>query len=203
MTSAERLLNDFIEAWESGRRPDLDEYLARAPDAEREDLRSALEAWLTLAPAPRYDPRALGELREDPRVARARAALGEVLAAPPLAELRERAGLDVPGLARAVLERAGLGDRAADRERAARYLGDLERGELRRGRIGQRLGAVLEELLGARPGPALAPGVAFRLREPGDGAPSAAAQAIEVFAEALATPAPQEWDEVDRLFLGD
>ena len=46
MTSIQQILGEFIDAWNAGRRPDVDEYLARALDDARgalaDDMRTKL-----------------------------------------------------------------------------------------------------------------------------------------------------------------
>src|SRR5688500_5523012 len=62
----DRLLNEFIEAWNAGRRPDVDEYVERAPERERNELAGLIGAFLEIAPTPAYSSVQLEELRNDP-----------------------------------------------------------------------------------------------------------------------------------------
>src|SRR2546427_5161487 len=68
MTSVENLLNEFAEAWNTGRRPRLDDYLERAPKNRQVELAELISAFLELAPSPRYSAKQLDELRHDPVV---------------------------------------------------------------------------------------------------------------------------------------
>jgi hypothetical protein len=53
-TDRDRILSEFIDAWNAGRRPDVDDYLARVDESERGELADALTAFLRFAPTPGY-----------------------------------------------------------------------------------------------------------------------------------------------------
>src|SRR3954452_77227 len=60
------IMNEFAEAWNSGQRPRVDDYVAQAPEAERDELAGLIGAFLQLAPTPPYTKEQLDELRADP-----------------------------------------------------------------------------------------------------------------------------------------
>ena len=62
----DRVLSEFIDAWNAGRRPRVRDYLARLPDGPaREELADAITDWLSVAPAPAYSDRARREIRAE------------------------------------------------------------------------------------------------------------------------------------------
>ena len=204
----DRILGEFVDAWNAGRRPDVDEYLARAGDADREQLAADLVAFLAFAPTPEYDDAALAAIRSEPVVAgvagaaRERGGLWPAL----LPRLRARASLSTGQLAAALVRTLGL---PADREAKTRgYLERLEAGGLDpRGLSGRLLdglapllGVPRAELEGAGAfGAAPAPATLFRAAS----APARQMRAdLDVIADALAGPAGTDWDEVDELFRG-
>lgn len=204
MSTIEQLLGQFIEAWNAGERPDVREYLERAPEGERDRLAGLLSTWLEIAPTPDYDEATLAQIAREPAL---RAALDALAAEPlPVAEriaaLRERAGLGVGELARRLARLFALDDEA----RAAEYLERLERGELDPRRMSRRLLAGLAAILGADRGelplrPALAGGQTFFRAEDSD---EWLATGIDALSRAALAPAPdvEPLDELDRLFLG-
>jgi transcriptional regulator with XRE-family HTH domain len=188
----DHVLSDYIDAWNAGRRPEVDAYLERVPEREREQLAARLDAWLTVAPTPAYPEPARRAIRADPRL---RAALAAAHApAGPLLALRRRAGLRLEELAARVVAAFGL---AGEESRAAAYLERLEHGELDESRLSRRLLDVLSAALGAqlRPAPP-APAMLFR----GEG--EALAAELEALSRAALEPAPPPMDALDRLFLG-
>jgi len=204
-TERERVLSDFIDAWNAGRRPDVDAHLRRVDAAERDVLADEIASFLTWAPDPEYDDAALVALTAD-----AVAALAQAGAAEPgswwsawLPLLRRRAALTRAQLADRLGERLGLA--AATRPKAERYLGDLEEGRLDPAGLSAGLLDSLAGALGigasvlhqaARGRAASAP-----LFRGDDVAPDAAAD-LDVLADALTTQVPQDWDEIDVLFRG-
>ena len=205
----ERILSEFIDAWNAGRRPDVDEHVARAPAGERDELAADLLAFLSFAPTPAYDEAELAAIRAEPAVAGALAAAGERGGLLPqlLPALRERRSLSVAELAAELAGALGLGRERADK--TAGYLARLEDGELEPARVSRRvfealagvLGVARGELEGAGDlggwGAAAAP--AFRADED---AAAALSPHVELLADALAAPGGAERDEVDDLFLG-
>jgi hypothetical protein len=204
----DRILSDFIDAWNAGRRPDLDAYLTRAGDDDREQLAADIVAFVAFAPTPDYDDDAVAAIRAEPAVASA----AEAAHAPGglwpalLPRLRDRASLSVGQLAAGLVGALGL---PADREPKTRgYLERLEAGELEPRGLSGRLLDGLARLLavpraelegaGAFGGPPAAPAL-FRAEGP---AAAALRDDLDVIADALAAPSAEEWDEVDELFRG-
>jgi transcriptional regulator with XRE-family HTH domain len=188
----DQVLSDYIDAWNAGRRPEVDAYLERVPEGEREELAACLDAWLTLAPVPDFPAPARKAIRADPRL---RAALAATKRPPgPLLALRRRAGLGLEELAARVTAAFGL---AGEEPRTAGYLERLEHGELDESRLSRRLLGVLSTALGAelRP-PSPAAGMLFR----GEG--QSLAVELEALSRAALEPAPPPMDALDRLFLG-
>jgi transcriptional regulator with XRE-family HTH domain len=213
MSGTDRLLSEFIDDWNAGRRPSVRDVLRRVPDGDaRTKLAGDIEAWLELAPTPDLDARARAAVRADPVVQRVLAAVGEDAGLWPqvLPDLRSRARLSVAELAARLVERFGLA--AADEDRTAAYLARMERGELDATRVSRRLLAALGELLGTSPAtladagafgrglrPVSAGGTLFRR----DGAADPSiADDLALLTRAALDPAPPSLDDVDRLFLG-
>ncbi len=202
MSSVEQLYGDFVDAWNSGKRPDVTEYLQQASADERDELAQKLDMWLQIAPTPDYDEATLDAIRSEP-VLMAALADAESLEAP-LAErvrsFRERAGLSLAAFAGAVADRVKV---PAD-DKLSGYLTQLETGDLDERRLSQRLLDAFADALGVRPG-ALAPAPAagqsfFRADEDAD---LEIAASLTALTEAAFAPEPgAEMDEVDRLFLG-
>ncbi|MEA2155725.1 MAG: hypothetical protein QOE11_1865 [Solirubrobacteraceae bacterium] len=207
MTAVEQLLGEFVDAWKAGRRPDVEAYLERAPQAEREELAAQLEAWLQIAPTPAYDATARAAIAQEPALRAAREAAAEIRSplSVRLPTLRERSGLAVRDVARRLVSIFGIED---DEQRAAGYLEQIERDELDPGRLSGRLLDALAAILGADRDQlasgtaAFAGGQAFFRAE--DDAERWIAQDIDALSRAALAPVPESgpMDELDRLFLG-
>src|SRR3954469_11229728 len=66
MTSIrEQVLSEFIDAWNAGQRPDVDDYIARVPAEEQAPLGEELATFLTFAPTPGYSDAALAAMRAE------------------------------------------------------------------------------------------------------------------------------------------
>ena len=76
MSALDQVLGVFIDAWNAGRRPDVDAFLARVPEAERDELAARIATWLELAPTPAYDADARAAIAREPVLLAARAAAG-------------------------------------------------------------------------------------------------------------------------------
>jgi hypothetical protein len=213
MTSTERLLSEFIDAWNAGRRPRVVEYLGRVPEgAKRDELAEQIGTWLEVAPTPEYDPGTRAQIRGEPAVRHVFDAVGEDAGLWPavIPQLRAGTGLSIRQLAARLVERFDLGGGSEDR--AAEYLERMERGDLEAARVSRRLLDALGELLGAsgraladagRLGGAVqataASGALFRA---GEEPAKWVARDIEALSRAAMTPAPPEMDELDRPFTG-
>lgn len=205
----DRLLSEFIDAWNAGERPRAEDYLARADGAERAELGELIGDWLAIAPTPPYDDAARAALRSDPALRAILAATESEAGLWPdlLPRLRTRAGLGVGELAARLAATFGL---RGEEDRTAGYLARMERGELDPARVSRRLLDALAALLGVsggeladtgalQPRPAGAGGALFRA----EGSPDdALADEFEALAQAARTPAPPPMDALDRLFLG-
>src|SRR5215216_2733097 len=64
-TVREQVLSEFIDAWNAGTRPDVDDYIARVPEEEQAALSEELLAFMTFAPTPEYSDVALAAIREE------------------------------------------------------------------------------------------------------------------------------------------
>ena len=206
-TDRERILSEFIDAWNAGRRPDVDDFVGRADEPDRAPLASDIVAFLTCAPTPEYDDATLDAIGAEPAVVaeavatRAPGGLWPSL----LPRLRRRAALTTAQLAAGLVGALGL---SVDSEpKTGDYLERMEAGELEPRGVSRRLLDGLSRLLevprnelegaggfGAPPAPAL-----FRAE-----GPSAAElrDDLDVLADALAAPGGGDWDEVDELFRG-
>lgn len=209
MTSTEKVLGEFIDAWKAGERPEVDDYLQRVPEPDRDELAEQLLSWLSVAPTPAYDEATRAQIAAEPAVLAAVDALDAVVLPLPelVATLRSRAGLAITDVASRLAAAFGLGGQEA---RTATYLEQLEDDELDTSRLSQRLRDALASILGADPdllapspawsaGPAQASPAMWRADEAPD---AEVAEAFEQFAAAAMAPAPEPMDELDRLFLG-
>ena len=212
-TDRDRILSEFIDAWNAGSRPDVDDYLARAPAEEQGELADQLLSFLTFAPTPSYDDDALAAIRAEPIVAAALAAPAQRGGLLPslLTGLRERFSMTTPQLASNLVDVLGLPH--DKQQKTASYLERLEQGELEPARVSRRvfdaLARVFEiprsQLEGAgdlsRWLPAPAPAAAPVFRADKDAARAVGAH-LDVLADALQAPGDAGRDEVDDLFLG-
>jgi hypothetical protein len=209
----ERVLSEFIDAWNDGRRPDVKAYLERVDATQRDALADDIATFLTWAPEPDYDAAALGALEAEPIVAESMAAAGGQAGLWPslIPRLRKRARLSVADLAGRLAETLALPSAAT--AKTATYLTQMEHGELDPNRVSRRLLTALGSVLGidgreleAAGGlrgwsmPA-APATAAPMFRAEDQAAGAVRADLEVLADALAAPG-EEWDEVDELFRG-
>jgi transcriptional regulator with XRE-family HTH domain len=208
MSTPDQVLSDFIDAWNTGHRPRVREYLARLPDGPaRDELADQITSWLEIAPTPAHDASTRAAIRSEAPVAR-------LLASDPwpavVPELRSRAGLSLGQLAARLLDRLAL-DRA-DLARTRGYLERLETGALDPTRISRRLLDALGGVLGVS-GRALRDSAALSrgLRPAAPAAAMFRANAsadhrvrrdIESLSRAALTPATAPMDELDRLFTG-
>ena len=215
MTSdRDQVLSAFIDAWNAGERPDVDDYLARVPAAERGELADELISFLGFAPTPAYSEATLAAIRADPIVAEVLAAPGAQGSLLPklLSTLRGRFAIGTPQLAAELVRALDLPPDRQDK--TASYLDRLERGELEPTRVSRRVLDALARLFGIpggqvegaadfggwRPVPPPAAAPVFRAEE--DAAAHEIAPHLELLADALEAPGAEGRDEVDDLFLG-
>src|SRR5215207_9418544 len=173
MTDLDVLLARFIEEWNNGQRPAVEDFLSQANAVERDELADQISTFLAFAPTPRFEETTIDELLSAPAVeAAARAFASDAGAWPTLLpRLRAQAGLSLRDLAGRVLRAADLGDRGLDK--TEQRLGEMERGDLDASNVSTRIINVLGSVLGinsadlTRTGmPAAAAGALYR-REAG------------------------------------
>src|SRR3954471_22683214 len=106
----DRVLSDYMDAWNSGQRPDIEHYLARVEPDQRRQLADEIANWLTWAPTPDYDDATYAQIRADPLVQDVIAAVDEPAGLWPslLPRLRERARLSVGDVAGAISRALGI-----------------------------------------------------------------------------------------------
>ena len=214
-TDRERILSQFIDAWNTGQRPDVDDFIERAPADERAELAEDITSFLTWAPTPDYDGATLDAIAAEPIVAEVFAiARGPNGLWPSLLpRLRARSSVTTAQLASGLVGLLGLPS-GSERKTEA-YLTQMERGELAPAGVSRRLLDALSRLLGVRRDelegagdvgrwhtpPRPAPAIRFRAAP---GAAEPVREDLEVLADALMPPAETEkdWDEVDELFRG-
>ena len=115
MVSIDEALSEFIDDWNAGRRPQVDDALERVAPQERAELADQLMTWLEIAPAPAFDEATVEAIRGEPAVAQAVAAMGSEAGMWPvvLPRLRERARLSVSDLSARLVAALGLAGREA------------------------------------------------------------------------------------------
>jgi hypothetical protein len=208
MEPLDRLLNEFIEAWNAGDRPQVDAYVERAPEAERNELAGLIGAFLEVAPTPPYSPEQLTELRRDPTVHAIAQLADEGGEAAPLPRLRERAKLKRDQVVEALARALGHEE---SKTKIRRYYHWLEIGTITPAQVSQRVVDALADILRVTPNDVEQAGAFFHLspepaadmflRQDEFGDDLDAIDRLEV--TAARSPVPEEsWDEVDRLFLG-
>ena len=209
----DRILSEYVDAWNAGRRPDVDDYLARAPEDEREELAHDLGSFLAFAPTPAYSDSSLAAIRAEPAVVQALEAPGEPGGLLPalLTRLRDRMSIGTPELAAQLAPMLGL--RPDQVPKTAAYLERLERGDLEPARISRRVFDAMARLFGVPRGdlegagdlggwaPTAMAAAAPVFRADEDAA-EAVAPHLELLADALEAPGGKRGDEVDDLFLG-
>src|SRR5215207_2897901 len=139
MGPIDRALSEFIDDWNAGRRPQVDEYLERVDEADRAELADQLMTWLAVAPTPEYDEAAREAIAAEPVVQEAIAAMSSQSGLWPalLPRLRSRAALSLGELASKLTSVVGLGGEAEPK--TERYLSELEAGSLDPERVSKRV----------------------------------------------------------------
>jgi len=211
MDRTDRLLNEFIEAWNAGKRPLVDDYIERAPTAERDELAGLIGAFLEVAPTPPYSDEQLAELRRDPTVKQ----IAELIDSPSglwpalLPRLRARAKLTRDQVVTQLAELLGV---AGGEKKVKRYYHEMESGTIDPQGVSAKVLAALARILGADAreleragdfGLAAPASEALYLRAPEAHGLETLARMERVESSGPARPdAAKEMDEVDRLFLG-
>ena len=204
MTTADKMFSDFRAAHERGEQLNLADCLAGFSGDERDELEVRITRYLIEeAPLRSYDAAAFAREQQTPAMQRA-AELFDEAAETNLGAARERAGLTLDELAAAVLKQAGVGADDAEQAKAADYLGQLEQGTLPR--LTGRVRDAVRSVLGTDPASSFARpeyGFAFRLSARDDVASDESIERAELLLDAMSTPSPRGWDEIDELFLSD
>ena len=217
-TDRDRILSEFIDSWNAGRRPDIDEHLARVPEGERAELEDDITSFIRWAPTPDYDDATVEAIRAEPAVAAAFASYDSDkpgLWPALLPRWRERASLSTADLARRLVAALGM---ASDREeKTQQYLERVEAGELEPSGFSQRLldalaqvlevprqrlesaGESLRAIAAAPPPGAMPASPQFRASS---GGAARVRSSLELMAGAMAKKSERDWDEIDELFRG-
>jgi hypothetical protein len=206
MTSADKLFRRYAADYEAGNDPAAGEYVAQAEGADRPALELMIEQYLLKqAPVPEITAEDIARERASLRGEQIAATLAESTPAD-LRRMREKQDLELDQLAEKVLVSGAVDSPTeAETNKAADYLGRIERGEI--ARVSRSAWAAITGVLGASlPEPSSSPayGMAFRLA-PGAQVDEMASQAAEaeVLLNAYAMPSPRTWDRVDEFFLGE
>src|SRR3954451_24838167 len=111
-TTREQVLSEFIDAWNAGERPDVDEYIARVPAEEQSALSEELLSFLSFAPTAEYSDAALAAISAEPELVEAlRASTGKTSLLPDLlSRLRERFGMTTDDVAGELVGELGLAE---------------------------------------------------------------------------------------------
>lgn len=153
--SADALFEEFRAAWEAGERPDVPALLARAPEADRQELGRRIDSFLMTAPsARRWDPEAFEGSLAQAAVERVWESREGASGRWPqlLPALRKRAKIKRAELVERLTEGLGLSTDAATRERVAGYYHRMEHGDLNPAGVSTRVFEALAKLLGTTPG---------------------------------------------------
>jgi hypothetical protein len=210
MSDLDRLLDEFIAAFEADRDLDLDELLARAPAGERQELGERIDAYLMRAPRRQWDAAAYAESPAKRAVERVWESLEGVSGTWPklLPALRKAARIKRQDLVRRLSEALGV---STQQEKVAAYYNDMEHGRLPAAGVSARVTDALAAILGADPDEIRRAGRATAAVEPTDDALFARAAAPDeeyADAEGLISASDSERvgkadrDEVDELFTG-
>ena len=208
----DRILSQFIDAWNAGLRPEVDAFIERAPGAERAGLAEDIASFLTWAPTPAYGAAALEDIAAEPTLkavlaaARGPGGLWPEL----LPRLRARAALSTSQLAAALVELLRLPP--GSERKAETYLVEMEEGALAPTGVSRRLLAAMARVLRVPVGELEGAGDLGTWRAPPPaprfrawtGADEPVRDDLKLLAEvfpAAAAPDPG-WDEVDELFRG-
>jgi hypothetical protein len=210
-TKRERVLSDFIDAWNTGQRPDVDAFLARVDTSEQDLLAEEIASFVTWSPDPDYDDAALEAITAEPVVRETTRSLMQPAGLWPalLPRLRRRAALTTRQLADELTSALELPP--GSETKTEHYLDRLEAGELEASGLSRRLvdalgraldvsAGMLADAAGLRIASATRPAAPlFRADSPAD---AETADDLELLADALTRPAKADWDEVDALFRG-
>lgn len=208
MSRVEQLLRQYVEVHRQSRDADPRPYLAQLDGAEKEQLEVLIDEYLRRAPRREWDEAAYAESAARPLTAALAQSLGGASGLWPslLPRLRNRARIKRAELVSELAARLGA---QSKRAKVARYYNQMEQGLLPADGVSDQVLDALAAILGQTADALRQAGRAVR---PGGEQPSAAAElAFARLAQAgddeptdarAAPPAPEDWDEVDRLFRG-
>jgi hypothetical protein len=204
MTDVERLLSEYKEAHRSGGEADPRPYLARAPrGVERELLAGLIDAYLSQAGRRPFDAAAFASSRARSVAEDVERSLGGACGLWPalLPRLRGRARLRRAELVSQLAARLGA---QSQQDKVGLYYHQMEQGLLPESGVSDTVLEALGKIVGYT---AEALRKAGQLPAPGpprtdEGAVFARATYGEPAEPPSTSPAPEAWDEVDRLFRG-
>lgn len=201
MGTADQLFNRFVEAWNTGQRPDVDDYCAQMPEADCVDFRRMVTLFLERAPRPPLDDEAHEALRADPSFRQVASLAGSEggLWSQLLPRLREKARLSREQLVARLSETLGV---PSEQERVKLYYHQMESGALDPSGVSQKVLDALAGLLGTDSDELERAGDFRGIVEPDQAVFARSDDAIANGARALSTESPGPGDEVDRLFTG-
>jgi hypothetical protein len=210
----EQAFSEFVDAWNAGKRPDLEDYAARVPEDEHAEFAADVVAFMALADTPAYSEADMRAIESDPALVAALSAAEAPAQLLPalLARVKARLGMSTDDVATGLLRELDLP--AAGKKKAAVYLDRLERGDLEPTRVSRRVFDALARLFrmpaselegaadfGAWSGRGAVPAAApvFRADEQ---AAAAISDHLDLLADAVEAPGGKGRDEIDDLFVG-
>jgi transcriptional regulator with XRE-family HTH domain len=202
MAHIDDLYDAFVRAWHDGLAPDAATYLAKAPDAERDELAGMIGTFVAVAPSVAPTPERAAETADDPVFVRAMRLVDDLEPTTwgaRLSAARARAGLSLAELGDRFAASFGLRGREA---RAAALLGRLESGDLEPAGVSERAAARLAELLGQAADALRPPPAAAALFRADDAVGENYGDVLMAAAAALEQRDGEPWDELDDLLRG-
>jgi hypothetical protein len=205
VTGVERLFAEYKAAHLRGEEADPRRFLGRVSGAEREQLAALIDAYLERAPRRDFDADALRDSSAaavSDSVARTlsgAAGLWPVL----LPRLRNQARIKRADLVAELAARLGA---QSQREKVAAYYHEMEQGRLAAAGVSDTVLEALGKIVGyGKEGLRRAgqlPAVGGQPPEPGAAFARTTRRGEAADETPIPPPAPEEWDEVDRLFRG-
>jgi hypothetical protein len=210
MSEIEQLLREYIEEHRSGAEANPHDYLSRIEGTDRTELAALIDGYLAQAPRRPFDratfersPRAREFVDSFSESITGRAGLWPTI----LPRLRDRARLPRGQLVSELAERLGA---QGKREKVAHYYNDMEHGLIPSEGVSDRVLEALGQIVGQSKEALRRWGMPFMGEGPAEAAaPAAAFARVDVLWDATApgevearVPDTDEWDEVDRMFLG-
>jgi hypothetical protein len=212
MTSPDPLIEEFIVAWNAGKRPRVDDYLERAPTGERERLAGLINAFLDQAPTPAFSQKTFDEIKREPTVSELAALVDSKAGFWPslLPRLRRRAELTRDQVVERLADALGVTGKEA---KVKFYYHRMEVGTIEPAGVSRRVLEALSQIFGVKLseieeagdftgfGPAASAAPYLRAADAREAANLSRMERIEDASLGAPRSGPDE-DEVDRLFLG-